>query len=117
MKNPNPALIDAVWEHGRVMAEADPAHWRQDSCGAWMRREHYGRQDTPFGWKLEPLDPAGPHDPTNLRPFHWRNGYDPANRRPRCRVSADRTGVPAEKFVFPPRNRDLSRRFSGRAGS
>lgn len=54
MKNPDPASIDAVWEHRRVMVEADP-----------------------------------------------------------------RTGArtPAEKFVFPPRHRDLSRRFSGRAGS
>lgn len=33
----NEPLIDAVWQHGRAMPEADAAHWRQDACGAWMR--------------------------------------------------------------------------------
>jgi hypothetical protein len=100
-------LIQAVWEHGRVMPEADGTVWRQDSCGAWMRREHFGREDSDFGWKIEAIAPGPASNPQNLRPFNWRNGYDVANRRPRCRVAADRSDVPAEKYAMPPRNHEL----------
>jgi hypothetical protein len=100
-----PELIDAVWLHGRVMPEADPEHWRQDECGAWMRREHFGREDTDFGWKIESIVPGAAQTPDALRPFHWRNGYDVANRSVHRRVTADRSNVPAEKYASPPRNR------------
>jgi hypothetical protein len=53
MSSPGPELVEAVWAHGRTMPEADAAHWRQDACGAWMRREHFGREDSEFGWKME----------------------------------------------------------------
>jgi len=39
----DPRLIEAVWARGRALPEADPEQWRQDACGAWMRREHFGR--------------------------------------------------------------------------
>ncbi len=95
------ALVEAVWQHGRVMPEADPAQWRQDACGAWMRRGHYGH-DSDFGWKMERVAPGGAD---NLRPFHCRNAYDISTGKPHCRVSADRSNVPAEKYATPPRNR------------
>jgi len=98
-----PQLIEAVWAHGRTLPEADPAHLRQDACGAWMRREQFGREDSDFGWKIESIA-AGAQTPENLRPFHWRNGYDIAEGAPHCRVRADRAGVPAEKYARPPRN-------------
>jgi hypothetical protein len=98
------ALVDAVWLHGRVMPEADPAQWRQDACGAWMRREQYG-QEAEFGWKVERIAPGGPDSADNLRPFHRRNGFDVSTGRPHCRLSADRSNVPAEKYATPPRNR------------
>jgi hypothetical protein len=102
-----PELIEAVWAHGRVMPEADAAHWRQDACGAWMRREHFSREDSEFGWKLEKIFPGGGESVENLRPFHWRNRYDISSGRPHCRVSADRSNVPAEKYANPPRNREV----------
>jgi hypothetical protein len=105
MASPNdPALIDAVWQHGRVMPEADPAQWRQDACGAWMRREHYGHESD-FGWKLERIAPGGADSADRLRPYHWRNGYDVSTGKPHCRLTADRGNVPAEKYATPPRNR------------
>lgn len=103
---PTPRLIEAVWQHGRVMPEADPTHWRQDACGAWMRREHFGRENSDFGWKLQRISPAGTDSADNLRPFHWRNGYDIGNGQ-LCRVTADRSNLPAEKYATPPRNRTL----------
>ena len=79
-------LTEAAWRHGRVMPEADPAHWRQDACGAWMRYEHYGREGD-FGWKTEKLSAGGAEAADDVRPFHWQNGYDIANSQPRCRLT------------------------------
>ncbi|MDA8108454.1 MAG: hypothetical protein M0015_07475 [Betaproteobacteria bacterium] len=101
------AIIDAVWQHGRVLPEADGAAWRQDACGAWMRREHFGQEDAEFGWKIEPIATGGPATPENLRPFHCRNRYDLANGKAHCRVTADRANAPAVEYVRPPRNRQL----------
>ena len=100
-------LIDAVWEHGRAAPEADPAQWRQDACGAWMQRDQYGLQDGEFGWRALNVTPGGADTAENLRPFHVRNRYDVANGRALCSLSADRSGVPAEKYARPPRNRAL----------
>lgn len=100
-------LVDAVWEQGRTLPEADPALWRQDACGAWMRRDQYGQESADFGWKAEKVTPGGADAPENLRPFHWRNRYDVAAGRPQCRLCADRSGVPAEKYATPPRNRAI----------
>ena len=99
-------LIEAAWRHGRVMPEADPAHWRQDACGAWMRHEQYGREGD-FGWKIDRISADSGESAEDARPFHWQNGYDIANGQPRCRLTADRAGVPAEKYATPPRNRAL----------
>jgi hypothetical protein len=107
MNSAKPELIEAVWAHARAMPEADPAHWRQDSCGAWIRREHFGHEDSDFGWKLEKISAGGPDTAENLRPYHWRNEYDVARGRAHCRIMADRSGVPAEKYASPPRNRPL----------
>jgi hypothetical protein len=107
MSAPKPELIEAVWAHGRVLPEANAAHWRQGGCGAWIRREHFGREDSDFGWKLEKITAGGPDTAESLRPYNWRNGYDVAEGRSRCRATADRSNVPAEKYASPPRNRAL----------
>lgn len=101
--------IENAWEHGRTMAEADPAVWRQDACGAWIRRDQFGREASEFGWKIENVAEGGPGVGTPvLRPFHCRNGFDAANRRPHCMIKADRAGVPAGEFAAPPRNRAVN---------
>jgi hypothetical protein len=96
--------IETAWEHGRTMFEADPSVWRQDACGAWIRRDQLGREPAEFGWKIENIANGGPGTPPVLRPFHCRNRYDAANRKPHCQIQADRTGVPAGEFARPPRN-------------
>jgi hypothetical protein len=72
-----------------------------------MRREHYGREDSEFGWTLVNITAGGKDTADNLWPFHWRNGYDVANGRTHCRVAADRSNVSAVKYATPPRNREL----------
>lgn len=105
--NLKPELVDIVWQHARAMSEADPATWRQDACGAWIRRDQLGRDHAEFGWRIENVSAGGPNDPANLRPFHWRNRFDVANDRPHCQVTADRAGTPAGEYVRPPRNRSV----------
>jgi hypothetical protein len=97
--------IESTWEHGRTMPEVDPAVWRQDACGAWIRRDQFGREGSEFGWKIENVANGGPATAAVLRPFHCRNGFDAANRKPHCMIKADRAGVPSGEFAAPPRNR------------
>ena len=97
--------VETVWQHGRAMPDADPSVWRQDACGAWMRRDKFGDSASPFGWKIEKLAGGVPDRSENLRPFHWRNHFDIAGNNPHCEVKADRAGVPAGEYVRPPRNR------------
>lgn len=99
--------IEIAWEHGRTVTEADPAVWRQDACGAWIRRDQFGREGSEFGWKIENVADGGTGNAAVLRPFHTRNRYDAANRKPYCMVKADRAGVPAGEFAAPPRNRSV----------
>ena len=96
--------IETAWEHGRTMPEADPSVWRQDACGAWIRRDQLGRESSEFGWKIENIAGSGTGTAPLLRPFHGRNRFDAANRRPHCAVRAARAGVPSGEFAGPPRN-------------
>ena len=102
-----PELIDRVWEQGRAMPEANSSVWRQDACGAWMRRDQFGHELSEFGWKIEKTVAGGPDTPENFRPFHCRNRKDLANNKSQCVVTADRSGVGPGEFASPPRNREL----------
>lgn len=98
-------MVDAVWEQGRALPDADPGVWRQDSCGAWMRRDQFGQEESEFGWRIEKIAPGPAATANLLRPFHWRNHYDIANRRACCDTTADRSGMPTQALSGPPRNK------------
>lgn len=100
-------LIQQVWEKARANGEVDSSEWREDECGAWMRREDYGKTDSEFGWKIVNIIPGAPDTLVNLRPFHLINGYDLSHHQPRCHVMADRTGMPVFERTFDPRNREI----------
>jgi hypothetical protein len=99
-------LLDSVWEHGRAVLEADASIWRQDACGAWMRRDQLDHESAEFGWSIRNVSIGGADTPENLRPFHCRNVFDAASNRPHCRMTADRTGIAAGEYASPPRNRE-----------
>ncbi len=99
-------MIQQVWEKGRGTFDQDSSIWRQDECGAWMKREHYGNQHSDYGWKIENVSIGGPDIVQNLRPFHCQNTFDKANHRAKCHVTADRTALEASEHVKEPRNRD-----------
>jgi hypothetical protein len=89
------------------MPEADPATFRQDACGAWIRRDQFGHERSEFGWTIVNVSAGAPDAPEHLRPFHCRNRFDRASNTPHCRVTADRAAVPAGEYASPPRNREL----------
>jgi len=101
----NKEVVASVWQHARVMSDLDPEGWRQDQCGAWIRREHYGREDSEFGWKIVNVSVGGPDTVENLRPLHHSNGYDRAGQRAHCKVRADQANTQGTSRIREPRNR------------
>lgn|SRR5690349_18483976 len=100
-------LIHQVWEKARVNSDVPMTEWREDECGAWISREHYGDGDSDFGWIILNVSPGEPDVIENLRPFHHRNGYDIAMQQARCHVTADRIDLPSFEHTQEPRNRDV----------
>lgn len=100
-------LVQQVWEKGRASGEIDSNVWREDECGAWIRRADYGKTDSEFGWKILNVTPGAPDTPENLRPFHLLNGYDLSTHQARRHVMADRTGMATFEHTFDPRNREV----------
>ena len=98
-------IVQQVWEKGRATADQDRSIWRKDECGAWIRREHYGRTPSEFAWKIENISAGGPGTLDNLRPFNCANAYDRANGRAHCHLTADLSDVPTPESVLEPRNR------------
>ena len=72
----SPATIEAVWQKGQRVANNDPAVFRKDGCGAWMRRSSYGRTDDQYGWEIDHIKPvakSGGDELANLQPLQWQN--------------------------------------------
>lgn len=102
-------IIETVWGKGRAIAEQDSAVWRMDECGAWMRREHYARDESEYGWRIENVSAGGGDTPENLRPLHCKNVFDRAAKHAKCHVTADLKGIDTrEHLASSPRNRHLS---------
>jgi len=97
-------LIQSVWEKGRAMPSWDPVEWRRDQCGAWLHREQYENEQSEYGWKIVNVAPGGQDEVDSLQPFHWKNTFDIANGKPKCRVTADRAGLQPHQRVDRPRN-------------
>lgn len=102
-------VVNRAWEQARIVAEFDPLEWRQDECGAWIRRDQYDHPASAFGWHI--LDVVANHknEPDTLRAFHIRNTFDVAQGRAVCRVHADREHVAAGNIAAEPRNIELPR--------
>ncbi len=100
-------LIQQVWEKARATFDQNSVTWRQDECGAWIRREHYGNVQSEYGWKIENVSAGGPAILENLRAFHQQNSFDRANAKAKCHVTADRAGLEPGEHVVQPRNRSI----------
>jgi hypothetical protein len=100
-------LMQQVWEKARANTDTSPDLWREDECGAWINRRHYGDTDSDFGWKIVNVSAGGPDTLENLRAFHHRNVYDTGGQHAKCHVTADRTGVAAFERTSERRNRNV----------
>jgi hypothetical protein len=100
-------VVAKVWQHARVMTDLDPETWRQDECGAWIRREHYAREDSEFGWRIVNVSVGGLDSVENLRPLQHANSYDRAGQRAHCKVRADQGNTQGASRVQEPRNRNV----------
>lgn len=98
--------IQQAWEHGRAMSDQDSNVWRQDQCGAWIRREHYGHESSEFGWKIHNILP-GEMGEEHLRPFHNQNTFNSSSGQAHCHITADRTAVNPTAHIDQPSNKPV----------
>ena len=82
------ATIEAVWQKGTL--EPLLSSFREDFCGANMRRNKYGKQEH-WGWEIDhiiPVSKGGTDDLSNLRPLQWENNRYKADNYPHwhCKV-------------------------------
>jgi len=98
------SVVQSVWEKGRVMTDRDQTTWRQDQCGAWMRRDHYESEESEFGWKILAFSPEAGGDLETMQPFHRDNDFDIPADRPRCQVTSDRSNLRPWESTDQPKN-------------
>jgi hypothetical protein len=84
-------VIQEVWEKGIINITSNPHIWRQDICGAWIARNDYGNQNSPYSWKIVRLNEGSksPEDETTkLQPLHWKNDSSSRDGRIICRIES-----------------------------
>jgi len=70
-----PNQIQQVWEKGHLTPNNDPRVWRKDDCGAWIKRDFYGKKSE-FSWEIDHIKPKskdGSDEIANLRPPQSQN--------------------------------------------
>ena len=81
-------VIQSVWEKGSMVGNNDYNIWRQDQCGAWIRKDHYGNRQSEYGWEIDHISPGGSDNLSNLRPLQWQNNLDKSDGRLKCNIIA-----------------------------
>lgn len=65
-----------AWNNANEVEGVDKTIFRKDACGAWIRWDKYGNQQSDMGWEIDhvyPLSLGGTDEPENLRALHYQN--------------------------------------------
>jgi len=76
MGNYTDEKLQKIWEKGIEVKNYDKDLYRKDVCGAWMKRDEYGRIESNYGWEVDHKKPeslGGSYELENLRPMQWAN--------------------------------------------
>lgn len=86
--------IQRVWEKGREVEGYDKDKYRQDACGAWIKKDMYGKCDSIFGWVIDHVFPLSRipkskieirNEIDNLRPMNCANNQSKGSDFPEYR--------------------------------
>jgi hypothetical protein len=75
MGNFSALIINLIWEKATIIDPEYKDKFRQDSCGAWIEKDKYGKEDI-YGWEINhvfPISKGGDDNIINLRAMHWLN--------------------------------------------
>lgn len=74
-----------AWNKAQPVPEVDSSFFRKDACGALIRWDMYGVQDSEYGWEIDHIFPkslGGDENPINLRALHHANNASKGNDYP-----------------------------------
>lgn len=66
----------AAWQKAHPQVGYDPAIYRKDDHGWWIKWADYGDRHSTYGWEIDHRRPTvlgGSDSIANLRALHWRN--------------------------------------------
>lgn len=82
--------IQKVWNKATKVEGEDPATYRKDYAGAWIKRDEYGNTSSSLGWEIDhrkPVASGGSDNLSNLDPLQWNNNRTKSDDYPEWKTS------------------------------